>query len=450
MKKRKTWWVAATILLSAGWLAACSGGGGKSTDQGAQASPSASSSGASAQPQQVELRVSWWGNADRAKLYNQIFDMYEKQHPNVKIVREWSSFGDYWPKLSTQIAGGNQPDIFGLHVLLYGGEYANKNVLEPLQPYVDKGLIDLSDWDQAVIDAGKLNGQLYALPKGITISALIANATAIKGLGLELPQPTTMADLKNALTQIRQKLPKDQYPMTDASFDDHLVESFMRSKGKSFMTKDGKGLGFAKEDLVEFWGYFEEFRKQGLVVPAQLTAESAGQPAENSLFVKKRVVLDVKPSNWGKIYSRSMPNDELAIIRLPGADNYKFRSGENLQAPSFVISNKSKYKEEAAKLISWFVNDVEAQKIYNLENGIPGAKHVREALKPSLHPMDVQAIQHMEAVMKDVPPTDYRPEKASQVFTLYKKYLEQLAFGRMSLQQAVDGFFNEVQNTLSK
>src|SRR5690606_7901389 len=123
--------------------------GGSSPSPAGSASPSAAPSAESPRQQQtIELRICWWGDADRAKLYDEILDMYEKQNPHIKTVREWTSFNDYWPKLATQVAGGNAPDIFSLHVLLYGGEYGSKDILEPLQPYVDRGLIDLDGWDE--------------------------------------------------------------------------------------------------------------------------------------------------------------------------------------------------------------------------------------------------------------------------------------------------------------
>jgi len=436
-------------------LTACSGGRGSSSSGGSSpsatggSSPSAAPSTGSSAPQQtIELRISWWGNADRAKLYDAILDMYEQQNPHIKTVREWTVFQDYWPKLNTQLAGGNAPDIFGLHVLLYGGEYGGKDVLEPLQPYVDRGLINLDGWDEAVINAGKLDGVFYALPKGVTSSALILNETMIKNAGASLPEITTISEFGKYLQELRAKLPKDVYPVVDGSYDDHYIESFVRTKGKSFLTSDGKSLGFDKADLAEFWTIWEDFRKQGLAPPMQITVENYGQPFENSLFVRERVAIDIKPSNHGKIYSRSLPDTEIGILRTPSADNAKYRSGENLQAPSFVINKNSQHKDEAAKLINWFVNDVEAQKIYALENGIPGSSKIREALKPDLHPMDVKAIEHMETISPDIPPTDYRPQGSAEVLTLYRKYLEQLAFGRMTVQQAVDGFFQETAAVL--
>jgi multiple sugar transport system substrate-binding protein len=430
------------VILSVLIMSACSSTTEKaaSTPGGAQVS--------SAKP--IELRVAWWGNAGRAKLYDEIFDMYEKQNPNVKIVREWAQLGDLITKLSTQAAGGNLPDIFGMHMLLMGGEYANKNVLEPLQPYVDKKAINLDGWDKSVIDAGKMNGQLFALPKGVVMNGIIVNNTLIKSVGMELPKEgMTMAEFKDYAKKLREKLPKDQYVISDISSGDHGLETFVRGKGKSFLSPDGKSLGFSKEDLMELWKIWDDFRKQGIAPPPQFTAENSGQPLENSAFAKRKVAMDILPTNQAKILS-SYIKDDIGIVRTPSVDNFKFKSGENLQTPSWVISNKSKNKEEAVKLINWFVNDVEAQKIYNFENGIPGSKKVRDALAPTLNPLTVLAIKHFEQISPDIPPTNYRPEGSAAVFTIFTKQNEQVAFGKMTIQQAADTFFTEVEKVLKK
>jgi len=452
MKKSISVILALVIMLG---LAACGSTSNNSPTSSSSSTPNsdagASTQGNSENKEPVELRFAWWGNADRSKLYNEILDMYEAENQHVKIVREAAGFGDYWPKLATQAASGSLPDVFGLHVLLYGGEYGSRNVLEPLEPFVESGLINLDGWDQSVIDAGKINNVLYAVPKGITINGLIANVSMIKEAGMEPPKNGISYDeFVQYLTELQSKLPKGKYGMIDPSYDDHMFETFMRQKGKSVLKPDGSAIGFDKEDLVEFWTIWENLRKSGVLPPVQLTAEHTGVPSENTLFVKEQAAIDVKPANHGKIYSRYLEGKELALIRWPIMPNGKFLGGENLQAPSMVISNKSKNKEEAAKLINWFVNNVEAQKIYNLENGIPGSKAIQEALRPGLHPMDVQAIDHMAAVTKDIPPTDYRPQGAAQVFTTYKSYLDQLAFGKLSVEKAVDGFFSEVEGFLKK
>lgn len=439
-------------------LAACGGttpgntssnGGGSGTGTNTGTSSGDNTGADDGNKEQIEIRFAWWGNAARSELYNQILDIYEAENTHVKIIREAADWGDYWQKLATQASTSSLPDIFGVHILLYGGEYASKNVLEPLQSYVDSGLISFDGWDQAIIDAGKIDGTLYAVPKGITLNGLIVNVSMLQEVGMEVPKNGMNYDeLIAYMNELKSKLPDGKYAMVDASYDDHMFETFMRQKGKSVLTPDGSALGFEPQDLMEFWTIWEDFRQAGVIPTAALTAEHRGVPAENSMFAKQQLAIDAKPTNHGKIYSRILEDSEMAIVRWPVMQDGKFLGGENLQAPSMVMYNNSKHKEEAAKLMNWFVNNVDAQKIYNLENGIPGSKTIQDALKEGLHPMDVQAIDHLASVTPDIPPTTYRPAGASQVFTTYTNYLDQLAFGRMSIEDAVNGFFAEVDTFL--
>ncbi|MEH7117052.1 sugar ABC transporter substrate-binding protein [Neobacillus vireti] len=400
----------------------------------------------------VELRFAWWGSAERDKIYNQILDLYEKQNPNVKIIREPASWNDYWTKLSTQAAGGNLPDIFGLHLLLYGNEYFTKNVLEPLDPYVKEGKISTDGWDQSVLDAGTYKNQLFALAKGVTIQSMIINKSKLERLGIEPPSADmTYQEFKEFALKIRAKLPKDEYVISgDPTSIEHGVEMWARQKGGSFLKEDGSDLGFSKEDLKSYWKYWDDLRKKGVIPPGKISAEQAGVTDESTLFGTGKAVFIERPTNQAKVFAKYVGEDKLGIMRYPMMDDGKFKSGEQLQVPAIVMSKKSKNKEEAAKLISWFVNDLEATKIYKAENGLPGTEPVRENLKSSLDPLDVEAINVLEKVGKDIPPTTIRPTGSVEVLTIYKRYAEMVAFGKLSINDAVDQFFAEAKKALNK
>ena len=63
----------------------------------------------------VEIRARYWGEAKRFELYDKIIQEFEKVHPNVTVIREPSTWGEYWDKLNVQIAGGNAPDFLNMH-----------------------------------------------------------------------------------------------------------------------------------------------------------------------------------------------------------------------------------------------------------------------------------------------------------------------------------------------
>lgn len=406
----------------------------------------------SASEEEVEIRFAWWGNTERDKKYNEILDLYEEQNPNVTIIREPSTWNDYWPKLSTQVAGGNAPDIFGLHLLLYGNEYFTKDVIEPLDSYVDQGLVSLEGWDQSVLDAGTYNGDLLALAKGVTIQALITNKSKIEGLGLDAPPAEiSYEDFKDYAATAAEALPDGEYVTVDPTLiGEHGIEMWVRQQGGSLLTPDGSALGFEKEHLTEYWQYWAEMREMGAVPPANISAEQAGVPEESTLFAQGKQLFQDRPTNQAKMFADLLGDAELAITRYPVMEDGEFRGGEQLQVPAIVMSQNSDVKEEAAKLLSFFVNDLEATKIYSAENGLPGTEPVRENLEGSLHPMDQKAVEHMNLVTEDIPKTTIRPEGAVQITELYQSYSEQVAFEQMTIDEAVDAFFEEAATILGQ
>jgi multiple sugar transport system substrate-binding protein len=432
------------ILLLSFSLSACNSDAGteaKNTDKGEKKSG-----------EKVEIRFAWWGSAERDKKYNEILDLYEEQNPNLKIIREPTSWNDYWTKLATQAAGGNLPDVFGLHLNLYGGEYFTKDVLEPLDTYVKSGTISTEGWDQSVLDAGKYKGNLYALAKGVTIATYVTNMSKIESLGIEPPKADlTYDEFKEYALKIRAKLPKGEYVLgDDPTALEHGLEDWSRTRGGSFLTEDGSDLGFTKDLLTEYWTYWHELRKAGIIPPAQLSSEQKGLTDEASLFGTGKAVFIDRPLNQAKLFAKLVGEDQLVVLRQPRLADGQYKSGEQLQLPAIVMSKNSKVKEEAAKLLSWFVNDLEATKIYKAENGIPGTAPVRENLKPVLDPIDAKAIEVMENVTKESPPTTLRPSGAVEVLSIYFRYAEMVAFEKLSIKDAVDQFFTEAQKALNK
>jgi oligogalacturonide transport system substrate-binding protein len=58
-----------------------------------------------------ELRFAWWGGGERHEAMLAATKLFESKNPGVKIKAEYSGFQGYQERLSTQIAGKNEPDI---------------------------------------------------------------------------------------------------------------------------------------------------------------------------------------------------------------------------------------------------------------------------------------------------------------------------------------------------
>ena len=57
----------------------------------------------------------------------------------------------------------------------YLDQYAKNNLLLDLTPYVEDGTLNLDDANADVLNSGKVDGKLYAVPIGINAPALLYN-----------------------------------------------------------------------------------------------------------------------------------------------------------------------------------------------------------------------------------------------------------------------------------
>src|SRR4051812_4297906 len=160
MKKLFAWFVVALSVIMV--ISGCG-------NQSNSASSSSKSSSKSNSNEKVTLRFMWWGDQTRAQLTQQAIDLFEKAHPNIKIVPEFSGMDGYFDKLDTEFAAGNAPDI-----IQYGGnlnDYVNKGVVLPLNQYEGKEL-DVSKHPKSMLDAATYNNKLYGVTLGVNAGAL--------------------------------------------------------------------------------------------------------------------------------------------------------------------------------------------------------------------------------------------------------------------------------------
>jgi multiple sugar transport system substrate-binding protein len=114
------------------------------------------------QTKKVELKFAWWGSQVRHEATIKVIELYQKLHPNVSISYEFAGFDDYWMKMTTMAAGGQLPDIMQQDYSRIT-EWQSRNLLEPLDPFVQNKTINLSDVAKPILDSGTINGKLYAI-----------------------------------------------------------------------------------------------------------------------------------------------------------------------------------------------------------------------------------------------------------------------------------------------
>lgn len=417
--KRKTLALLLTAALAVASLAGCGGSGETAASEPAAAGTEAAgteaadtggdtgdaAADAATDEEPVTLRVAWWGTTTRDQLYYQINDMFMAEHPNVTIETESPGWNDYWTAQSVAYASGSAADVVQFQSNQIG-EYCSKGVLTPLDDYVADGTIDLTNWNQGFVDTGKYNDQLYMISLGMTAQALYVNETYLNELGMELwpaEEDITWSEFREYLKEVQEKLPEDTYAALDIYNNNDLVWVWIRENAENGVEwTDAEG-NFAptKETLQSWYEYSDNLKKDGTVASIEWTQEWNSKAWEEGPLVNRKVLFYFANANQAKTYQNSM-EDHLEIRKVPVGDNGQH--GDLLITSAFGISETSEHKDLAAEYINFFANNMEAQKIFNMELGVPASLTVQEEFAANgMDPADQMATDYLNMISEEAP-----------------------------------------------
>ncbi len=198
------------------------------------------------------------------------------------------------------MAGGNAPDIIHSHPnYLY--DYGNRGALMDLTPLVESGQIDLSKWPKGIIETGMIDDKIFMLTLGNSSVGMNYNPELFAQAGVDLPTfEWTWAEWMDTVQALKAGLPEGVYAMSDSGNDTRGFRVFLRQRDKLFF--DGDQLGFAPEDLRDYWAMWEELRAAGAMPPAAVTQEAAGLGHADSMLVKGQIAIQTNSGNQHKLY----------------------------------------------------------------------------------------------------------------------------------------------------
>lgn len=399
--------------------------------------------------QENRLRLLFWGGQARADRTYKATDLYAAANPGTVFDGEFMAFADYWPKLGTQVAGGNAPDIIQMDYR-YIVEYATRNSIAPLDDFVGKEL-DLSDFDQDQLEGGKVNGKLYGISLGANSVAVIVNKTAFEEAGVPLPdQALSYADLP-ALAE-KWKAGNKRAGMalwSDGSGVEPALDNWLRSKGKGLYGADGQPL-FDAADITEWFQLWADLRAAGVTVSAEDQALDATDAIENTMIILGKSPVTFANSNQ-LIAFQALSQDEFTMTNYP---RYKAGAGGgHYRKPSmfFSLGANSQKLSDGAKFINFFITDKDATTALGVERGIPCKASTRANIAPGLDAQSQVAlnfVSNLGDLLGPLPPSP--PAAAGEVSVALKTKSQEVAFGQQSPQDAGPAFFEQAVEILNR
>ena len=387
------------------------------------------------------LRFSWWGGGARHEATLKAIAAFEAKNPGVKIKAEYMGFAGYLERLSTQIAGGTEPDIMQINWAWLSTFSKTGDGFYDLNK--SKSLLALNQFADSDLKMGMISNKLNALPVSYTARVMLWNRAAFERAGLKMP--ATWDDLFAAGPVLKQKIGPNAYAIDGELYDMILLSQayIMQKYGTPYVNPTSPKVAMSEAAALEWVQVYKKLVSNNVAVPLQVRASLGGaqKPTEQQQ--------DWVVGNWAGNYTwdsviglrASTLNKEQKLdvgdfLTLPNAKNSGMFGRPSLM---FAISKKSKNPEMAAKFMNFVLTDPEAASILGLTRGVPSADSQFRALArtDALQGVELKAFlqikKQKDAGKIDLPSPLFENARFNKFM---REVFETVAYGKTTDQEA--------------
>ncbi|HLS93628.1 MAG TPA: ABC transporter substrate-binding protein [Microbacterium sp.] len=429
---RTTKFLAATAVTVAGGLAlaGCSTGGGAGDGYDPE--------------EEITLNFAFWGNDERAQLYDQAFEAFQEEHPNITINSSFLDFPGFWQKRQTEAAGGGLPDVMQFDYS-YLRQYAENGLLLDLEPYLGEEISTDSLSDQ-ILDIGRVADGNFGITTSTNAWGLFSNPKLLETVGVEDFAGGTADDYNQWIidaTKTAQDGGHEVWGASDWTGRIQLFELQQRAKGEDLFTEDGEP-NFTEEDLRAFWEQGSEIREE-----AAFPAAKAEEVFPLGGFDTAQVLSEGTWDNFGAGYLANL-GEEYTELTLQAPPVFEEGAQDLYLKPSMLhsVAATTDHPEAAAMLVDFLVNSEESGEIFGTNRGLPASTTALEAAE--LDELSQQIKDYEESIADRL--GDAPPVPVVGYGTLEEKFRQigqELGYGTITVDAAVEQFFSEMDATLN-
>ena len=390
-------------------------------------------------PEPVTLRMAWWGSQARHDKTIAVIEMYQELYPHVTIDYEFLDFDGYFQKLNTLVASNDCWDIMQM-----GGNFpAYESKILPLNDLIADGTIDTSNTTDAFLKTTRYNGVQVGVSNGVNTYGIAYDPAMFAEADIAEPQEgwtwDEYAEMCNTF--------KDKLGIYGSSkFDDFAAGcgSGIPQYGLeyNFYATTNDDLGF--DDYTLLVDYIQ--------MRADLTASGAYpdpgaieeiKDIEGDFLVTGEAAMTWVASNQFIALSEAAGR-ELKLVPMPRRTKDGPAGSAIQSSQMFSISTDSKNPAEAAKFLSFFWSNAEANKILANERGLSIFTNVVKALEPDLTPEQIKVNEFVNLIGSyEVGETNpISPAPSQEIQDYYKLIIQKVKYGEMTADDAAKEYYD--------
>ncbi|MCW5953656.1 MAG: extracellular solute-binding protein, partial [Propionibacteriaceae bacterium] len=343
----------------------------------------AASPDATAGTDPVTLEMSWWGDENRAALFDEVISLFEAKYPNITVTRTpVGSPDDLFNRLATDFGAGGStaPDVFAL-----GGakpqEYGAAGALLDLGTVAD--IVQSSKYPDFSLTNAIVDGTLYGLPTGGNATAMFVNTDILEKAGLAMPEGDwTWDQFKEIANAVGSKgLKNDQgQPVWGIDLRVQDIIGTYTGQETEFGMYDWDGNVAVSPEVLAQWYQLElDLMKGGGLPDADVLAAGWALTPDQQPFTLGQAAITFGYSNLASAYASA---GNIALLKPP--TNTQKTGVALLPSAFWSINASTQHPTEAAMLVNWFLNEPEAAALIKDTRGVQFNKEIAETVAAGL------------------------------------------------------------------
>ena len=310
--------------------------------------------------------IQWWEPEMPVGALRGIMNDFETANPGIKVTLVSGPYSATHDQIVVGAASGTLSDVVGLDGAWVNG-LAKQGAITSMDPLMDAAKYDRSQ----IADIIKVDGKSYMFPLASFVYPVFVNLDMAKAAGVDkLPSNRTeFADAAKKMTHAD----KNQYgwvlPLsvqTPNGIQNDVI-SWVWASGQS-MLKDGKP-DVGNEAVVGTLAYIKSLQDAGVISPGTFAKKEQDKVEE---FVNGRVGMMIDSLAHINLIRKRNPDLKFGISALPAVDGYAGKRGLPYASWGIGISDNSKHKDEAWKLVSYLMSPEVNGKLVSIANAFPG------------------------------------------------------------------------------
>ncbi|MBJ6362981.1 ABC transporter substrate-binding protein [Paenibacillus sp. GCM10012307] len=317
------------------------------------------------------VELTFWGDwgGEGQKQFETMVNAFNESQDKIRV--KYVLQQDMITKFLTASTSGGSPDIM-FWDRWRTSLYAPKNVLHPIDEYLDRDGISRSDYYDEALKELSYKDKLYGLPLTVDARALFYNKTMFKEAGLEAP--TNWAELEQAAAKLT-KWNGNKLEVAGLSLGDPgLFSMYVQQAGGKMLNDAGDATAFNSEagkEVLGLWGRLLNEHKAYKLGFEQGLGE--GQDA----FVTGKLAMNFTGPWMLSTYKKYGKDLDFGIVPPPAGPNGDKASV--MGGFGLVIAEGSKHKEEAWEFVKWWLANKDNVLLWSKTSlNIPGFKPALE------------------------------------------------------------------------